>query len=95
MFKAKDYSKMFFSAPIKGWAECYASLQTKFARIPVNCWSHDAGKAWHIQYYTTQKYQYNVYYEYMCLCWVSTLFGMLCCLFSNCNQNSATRLQSL
>ena len=35
-----------------------------------------------------------IYYEYMCLCWVSTLFGMICCLFSNCNKNSATRLQS-
>ena len=37
-----------------------------------------------------------LYNEYMCSCWVSTLhvFGMICCLFSNCNENSATRLRS-
>ena len=26
-----------------------------------------------------------IYYEYMCLSRVSTLFGKICCLFSNCN----------
>ena len=37
-----------------------------------------------------------MYYEYnaMCLCLVSTLFGMIC-LFSRCNKSSTTRLWSL
>ena len=33
--------------------------------------------------------------EYMCLCWVSTLFWMICCLFFNCSKSSTTRPQSL
>ena len=28
------------------------------------------------------------------LCWVSNLFGMICCLFSNCTRNSTARLRS-
>ena len=36
-----------------------------------------------------------IYNEYMCLCWVSTLFCMVCCLFSNCSKSSTTRLRSL
>ena len=32
--------------------------------------------------------------EYMWLCWVSTLFGMIC-LFSKCNKSSATRFRSI
>ena len=36
-----------------------------------------------------------IYYEYMCLCRGSTLFGKTFCLVSNCDKNSATRLQSL
>ena len=37
----------------------------------------------------------SIYNEYMCLCWVSTLFCMICCLFSNCSKNSTTRLRWL
>ena len=36
-----------------------------------------------------------IYNEYMCLCWVSTLFCMICCLFSNCSKSSTTWLRSL
>ena len=36
-----------------------------------------------------------IYNEYMCLCWVSTLFCMICCLFINCSKSSTTRLRSL
>ena len=36
-----------------------------------------------------------IYNEYMCLCWVSTLSRMICCLFSNCNKSFTTRLRSL
>ena len=36
-----------------------------------------------------------LYNEYMCLCWVSTLFCMICCKFSNCIKSSTTRLRSL
>ena len=36
-----------------------------------------------------------IYNEYMCLFWVSTLFCMICCLFSNCIKSSTTRLGSL
>ena len=32
---------------------------------------------------------------HQCLCWVSTLFCMICCLFSNCSKNSTTRLRVL
>ena len=37
----------------------------------------------------------SIYNEYMCLCWVSTLFCMMCCLFSNCSKSCTTRLRSL
>ena len=40
-------------------------------------------------------YKLPIYKEYMCLCWVSTLFCMMCCLFSNCSKSSTTRLRSL
>ena len=36
-----------------------------------------------------------LYNEYMCLCWVYTLFCMICCLFSNCSKSSTTLLRSL
>ena len=36
----------------------------------------------------------TIYYEYICLCWVSTLFGMIC-YFSNCSESSNKRLRSL
>ena len=36
-----------------------------------------------------------IYNEYMRLCWVSALFCMICCLFSNCSKNSNIRLRSL
>ena len=36
-----------------------------------------------------------IYNEYMRLCWVSTLFWMICCLFSNCSKSSTIRLRSL
>ena len=31
-----------------------------------------------------------IYKEYMCLCWVSTLFCMICSLFYNCSKSSIT-----
>ena len=34
-----------------------------------------------------------IYHEYMCLCWVSTLFGLIW-LFFICNQSSTTRFLS-
>ena len=34
-------------------------------------------------------------YEYICLCWVSTLFGMICCLTSNCSKSSTTWLRCI
>ena len=37
----------------------------------------------------------SIYNEYMCLCWVSILFCVICCLFSNCSRSSTTRLRSL
>ena len=37
----------------------------------------------------------NIIQSYMCLCGVSTLFCMICCLFSNCNKNYTTLLRSL
>ena len=39
--------------------------------------------------------RYRIYNEYMCLCRVSTFFGNTFCLVSNCDKNSAARLQSL
>ena len=36
-----------------------------------------------------------IYNEYMCLCWVSTLFGMIFCLFSSCIKSSTTRFRLL
>ena len=33
--------------------------------------------------------------EYMRLCWVSTLFWMICCLFSNCSKSSTIRLYNV
>ena len=36
-----------------------------------------------------------IYYESMCVCWVATLYSMICCLFSKCNKNSTTWLRSL
>ena len=36
-----------------------------------------------------------IYNEYMCLCGVSTLFGMICCLFFNCSKSSTTHHRSL
>ena len=35
---------MFFSAPIKDRAQCYASLHSNFHKY---LWSHDAGKVWY------------------------------------------------
>ena len=40
-------------------------------------------------------YTLPIYYEYMWLCRVSTLFGKTFCLVFNCDKNSAPRLQSL
>ena len=42
---------MFFSAPIKGTAQCYASLHSAFHEY---VWSHDAGKACNREGYITQ-----------------------------------------
>ena len=36
-----------------------------------------------------------IYIEYMCLWWVSALFGMIFCLFFNWSKNSTTELRSL
>ena len=36
-----------------------------------------------------------IYNEYMRLGWVSTLFCMICCLFSNCSKSSTIWLRSL
>ena len=36
-----------------------------------------------------------IYKEYMRLCQVSTLFCMICCLFSKCSKSSSIRLRSL
>ena len=33
---------------------------------------------------TAISHKLPIYNEYMCSCWVSTLFRILCCLFSNC-----------
>ena len=30
----------------------------------------------------------NILFKYMCVCLVSTLFGMICCLFYNCNKKN-------
>ena len=35
----------------------------------------------------------SIYYEYICLCQISTLFDMIC-LFSKFNKSSTTRLRS-
>ena len=37
----------------------------------------------------------TIYNEYICLCWVSILFGMICCFFSNCGKSSTSRFRSL
>ena len=37
----------------------------------------------------------SLYNEYICLCWVSTLFCVICCLFPNCSKICTTRLRSL
>ena len=52
-------------------------------KAELNMWSYDAYKALH---------RGIMYYEYIC---VSKLFSMICCLLSECNKNSATRLRSL
>ena len=36
-----------------------------------------------------------IYNEYIRLCWVSTLFCMICCLFSNCSKSSTIWPRSL
>ena len=67
-------------SPIKGRAKWYAWLHSDFYKY---LWSHDAGKVCHRDGYITQTTS-PIYNEYMCSCWVSTLFRILCCLFSNC-----------
>ena len=42
----------------------------------------------------TRLHKLPIYNEYMRLCWVCTLFCMICCLFSNCSKNSTKRLRS-
>ena len=53
-------------------------------------WIYDTGIACHREGCITQT---TIYYEYMCLCWVSRLFGMIW-LFSNYNLSSITRFRS-
>ena len=79
---------MFLSAPIKGGVQCYAWLHSKIHEYQ---WSHDAGKAGHTCWedsitQTTCTNVLHVRIHVLCLCWVSALFSMICCLFYNCNK---------
>ena len=88
--KSKFSSISLVFVPIKGRVQCFDSLHSKIYEY---LWSHDAGKVWHREDYILHKLP--IYYECMCLCWVSTLFGMICHLFSTCNKNSTTWFRSL
>ena len=78
-----------FSTPIKGRAQCYASSHSDFHE---HLWSHDACKR-AMGKVTLHRLPINN--EYICLCWVSTLFCMIWCLFSNCSKSCTKRLRSL
>ena len=76
-----------FSASIKGGAQCYASSHSDFHEHLLMQVKRAIWKA--------TFYKLPIYNEYMRLCWVSTLFWMICCLFSNCSKSSTIWLRSL
>ena len=82
--KAENYP-YFFPAPIKGRAQFYTSSHsnsTNTCEVTMQV-KRAIGKS------TVHKLP--IYNEYMCLCWVSTLFCMICCVFSNCSKSYTTR----
>ena len=76
IFRAEDYSKMFFSAPIS------APINTELsAMLHKYLWSHDAGRPWHTcrEEYITQT---TISLRLSVLVLSHRLLCMVCCFFS-------------